>query len=374
MFAHRMQNYLVAMPPNLTIRYQQLIEQGSIIGDAAQQRLLVMLQTILDELPSARKKSFFRINKTTAEVHSLYIYGNVGRGKTMLMDLFFDAVLENNNLKKRRVHFHAFIQEVHARIHKLRQKADGDPVSVLAREIAKETQLLCFDELQATDVADATILYRLFEELFAHDICIVSTSNRPPSALYTGGVQAERFEKFIKLIKEKMIIAALSSPEDYRYQQIKNQSPLYYYPLGREADKFIVDILATLGVKGKPIQETLIVQGRQMLFDAYNNKIGVFTFHTLCEEMLGAADYLALARRLDTIILTAIPELQPEQRNEAKRFCTLIDTLYEHKTKLICTAAVAIEEIYQDGDGSFEFQRTVSRLVEMQSENYGKHA
>lgn len=356
--------------PNLRKSYGQLVEQGRIQNDTAQQNLLAMLQEVLDSFVKPNKKSLFRKSKKHINTRSLYIYGNVGRGKSMLMDLFFEAVPENKNLKKRRVHFHAFMQEVHARIHKLRQTGGGDPVAVLARELADETQLLCFDELQATDVADATLLYRLFEGLFAHNICIVSTSNRPPKALYTGGVQAERFENFIKLIEEKMRVAALSSPDDYRYQQGRKQLQFYYYPLGEAANKFVTNTLQNLGANAPATKENLIVQGRQVEFKAYNNKIGIFTFNELCATMLGAADYLALARRLDVVILTDIPKLQPEQRNEAKRFSTLIDTLYEHKTKLICTAAVPAEEIYQSGDGSFEFARTVSRLVEMQSTSY----
>ncbi len=357
--------------PNLTKSYQKLVAQGLIHNDTAQQNLLVMLQEVLDNLIAPKKKSIFSIAKLSPSPRSLYIYGNVGRGKSMLMDLFFEAVPnENTDLKKRRVHFHEFMQEVHARIHKLRQSGIGDPVAILAREIAGEAQLLCFDELQATDVADATLLYRLFEGLFSAGVCIVSTSNRPPAALYTGGVQAERFAKFISLIEEKMQVAALSSPDDYRYQQARSQLKFYFYPLGENADKFIAQTLKNLGANGNAARESLVVQGRKVEFSAYNNKIGIFTFDELCKNMLGAGDYLALARRLDAIVLTAIPKLQPEQRNEAKRFSTLIDTLYEHKTKLVCTAAVPAEEIYQSGDGSFEFQRTVSRLVEMQSEGY----
>ena len=355
--------------PNLTKSYQQLVDEGRIQNDVAQQNLLAMLQEILDSLVLPKKKTIFGKTKPSENARSLYIYGNVGRGKSMLMDLFFEAV-PDKNIKKRRVHFHAFMQEVHTRIHKLRQTGDGDPVAVLARELAQEAQLLCFDELQATDVADATLLYRLFEGLFAHDVCIVSTSNRPPIALYTGGVQAERFAKFIALIEEKMTTAALSSPDDYRYQQGRSQLKFYHYPLGESADKFIAQTLKDLGVNTAATRETLKVHGREVEFKSYNNKIGTFTFDELCKTMLGAADYLALARRLETVILINIPKLYPEERNEAKRFSTLIDTLYEHQIKLICTAAVPAEEIYPEGDGSFEFKRTVSRLVEMQSTGY----
>ncbi len=357
--------------PNLSKSYQQLVEQGRIKNDDAQRYLLSLLQETLSRLCEPKKKTLFGKAKSALMPQSLYIYGNVGRGKSMLMDLFFSAV-PDKVIKKRRVHFHAFMQEVHTRIHKLRQEKIEDPVAVLASEIAHNTQLLCFDELQATDVADATILYRLFDGMFAGNICIVSTSNRPPSSLYTGGVQAERFNDFIKLIESKMVVIPLSSPDDYRYQQNRSQHDFYHYPLGAEADEFIANNLKNLGGTSKPSKETLMVQGRQVEFDAYNGKIGLFTFNELCAEMLGAADYIALARRLNSIILTAIPKLTAEQRNEAKRFVTLIDTLYEHKIKLICTAEVPVEQIYENGDGAFEFQRTVSRLVEMQSKNYAK--
>lgn len=353
---------------NLSDSYTALVDAGSIQNDREQQNLLLMLQQTLDGLIAPKKKTLLGKPKPSAKIASLYIYGNVGRGKSMLMDLFFNAV--PSTIKKRRVHFHAFMQEVHLRIHKIRQKGAGDPVSMLANEIAKETELLCFDELQATDVTDATLLYRLFERLFASNICIVSTSNRPPAALYTGGVQAERFDKFIGLIEDKMTVAALSSPDDYRYQQGYQQLRYYFYPLGEHADRFIAQNLKNMGIHNEASTENLMVQGRNIEFKAYSHKIGFFTFKELCETMLGAADYLALAKRLHTIFLVNIPKLSAEKRNEAKRFSTLIDTLYEYKIKLICTAEAHAEELYQEGDGSFEFKRTVSRLIEMQSTGY----
>lgn len=346
----------------LATRYEALVAGRKIIDDDAQRGVLKHLQALLDSF-APKKRSFFGKAKTPEIKNSLYIWGSVGRGKSMLMDLFFEAAPLSN---KRRVHFHAFMQEVHARIHQLRQSGAGDPVAILARELADAHPLLCFDELQATDVADASLLFRLFEGLFARGVSVVSTSNHPPSSLYTGGVQAERFEKFIALLEEKMDIAALSSPEDYRYLQGETTQKTYVCPLGAEADAFI----AAMIYGKKTSEEILAVQGRKLPFIAYDGTMGRFTFHDLCETALGPADYLALARRLKTLILTDIPRLSPEKRNEAKRFVTLIDTLYEHKVKLIATAAVPPEAIYIDGHGAFEFHRTVSRLVEMQSGNY----
>lgn len=290
----------------------------------------------------------------------------------MLMALFFDHVPVQ---KKRRVHFHAFMQEVHSRIHKLRQEGLGDPVEMLAQQIAAETSLLCFDELQATDVADATLLYRLFSSLFAAGVIIVSTSNRPPAELYTGGVQRERFGKFIALIKERMDVLSLDSQEDYRHKQAKSLQRVYFHPLGPGADAFITDTLANLGLAGiSPAKATLAVQGRETLFTLYGPATARFNFRELCGSALGPADYLALARRLDTLILTDIPRLPAEKRNEAKRFVTLIDALYEYQVQLICTAEGPPESIYAEGDGAFEFKRTVSRLAEMQSEKYLQEA
>ena len=404
------------MPQKTTVKttillknYEGLVANGKISNDLAQREVLHELQSVLNSF--AHKKRISLLKKPKIIAKNLYIWGNVGRGKSMLMDLFFaNAPVE----KKRRVHFHAFMQEVHARIHEIRKAGLGDPVALLARQIAGENSLLCFDELQATDVADASILYRLFEGLFAENVFIVSTSNRPPEELYQGGVQAERFDSFIALIKEKMKISALSSIEDYRYKQGKNPHKNYYFPLGSGADSFVTQVLANLAANAAPSLENLEVQGRSLSVQVYDTsppsdrhpaldagsrdkttdincssrprgkhgvttdidvdnkfvKIARFTFAELCEKPLGAADYLAIAQRFPIVILTNIPSLTPEKRNEAKRFVTLIDELYEHKTKFFYTAQTAPEKIYDDGDGAFEFQRTVSRLTEMGSASY----
>lgn len=354
--------------------YEARVESGLIRDDEAQRNVIAHLEHILAYLreSSGAFHKFFGMGLPPEGKMNLYIWGSVGRGKSMVMDLFFDAA---PNLSKRRVHFHAFMQEVHRRLHNYRQhKSGADPVVTLARDIARETTLLCFDELQATDVADATLLYRLFEGLFAAGVTIVSTSNHPPASLYTGGIQRERFNKFIDLLKTRMQVVSLQSPSDYRYLQLRSLQKTYHAGAGAVA--FIEEVLEHLNARGEPKYDLLVVQGRSLNFMLYGDGIGRFTFRELCEQPLGAADYLALANRLDTVILTDIPMLPPEKRNEAKRFVTLVDTLYERKIKLICTAASEPEKIYAEGDGSFEFARTVSRLVEMQSSNYleGKKA
>ncbi len=363
-----------AETPPLLAAYEARVESGLIQDDAAQRKVIATLDRTLSHLRDANAAfhKFFGLGLPPEDKLNIYIWGHVGRGKSMVMELFFEAAPIE---AKRRVHFHAFMQEVHERLHFYRKqgergKSGADPVVMLARAIAKETRLLCFDELQATDVADATLLYRLFEELFAQGVVMVSTSNHPPVSLYTGGIQRERFNKFIALLKEKMEVVSLSSPSDYRYLQLRSLQEVYHVGLGESAERFIAQLLSHLGIKSEPVYDLLVVQGRSLSFTCYDDSIGRFTFRELCEQALGAADYLALSNRLDTVILTDIPTLPPEKRNEAKRFVTLIDTLYERKIKLICTAATSPEKIYAEGDGSFEFARTVSRLMEMQSAGY----
>lgn len=350
---------------SLHASYERLVTGGKIKNDAAQRDVLAALEALQQQLskqPGALGKLFKK-----GGVKGIYIWGSVGRGKSMLMDLFYDTVPVE---RKKHIHFHAFMQDVHERIHGIRKRGGGDPVAVLAREIAEETALLCFDELQATDVADATLLYRLFSGLFEAGVVIVSTSNHPPVSLYTGGVQRERFGKFIALIEKQMDVVSLSSPLDYRHTQMQAMQKTYMHPLGAAADAFIAEAIEQLCANTHPKTETLAVKGRSLKFPVYDGSMGRFSFHDLCETALGAGDYLALAKRLDTLILTGIPQLPPEKRNEAKRFVTLIDALYEGRVKLLCTAAVAPEAIYEHGDGTFEFQRTVSRLKEMQSEKW----
>ena len=353
----------------LIASYDAQVKSGRIKDDSAQREVLAALSTLSHQLtmPVETPSLWGRLlGKQAPSIRGFYIWGNVGRGKSMLMDLF----LANTNIdKKRRIHFHAFMQQVHTRMHQLRLEK-RDPVVELVKEIAAETRLLCFDELQATDVADASLLFRLFSGLFDAGVTIVSTSNHPPVLLYTGGVQRERFTKFITLIEEKMQVMALSSQADYRQVQIKSLQKVYFTPLGAESDAHIADILQRLCDNQAPVNERISVHGRVNYFKCFNHTIGYFDFYELCGMAIGAADYLALAKRLDTVILINIPVLTPENRNEAKRFVTLIDVLYEHKIKLICTAAATPDKLYIDGDGAFEFQRTVSRLAEMGSRHY----
>lgn len=364
------------MPVNnqLPSLYDDMVSTGAISDDQAQRSIMERLEALRQGIAQQENEGIIArlFKRSDSAERGLYIWGNVGRGKSMLMDLFFNNLPES---RKRRVHFHAFMQEVHNRIHEYRQnsqvnKAGTDPVMMLAQSIARETRVLCFDELQATDVADATLLYRLFSALFDAGLIIVSTSNRPPETLYTGGIQAERFQKFIALLNERMEILSLDSDSDYRLLQRKSLEEVYFSPLGAAAERFIESTLASIAPGIRLSQAQLTIKGRELPVIAYGADIAKFSFHDLCETPLGAADYLAIAVAYDTVILTGIPQLSPEKRNEAKRFVTLIDALYENGVRLICTAQAPAAQLYPAGDGSFEFQRTVSRLMEMQSSRY----
>lgn len=302
----------------------------------------------------------------------LYLYGGVGRGKSMLMDLFFETAPVE---KKRRVHFHEFMLEVHERIHQHRQsgKAKGggpdDSLPELARALAGEAWLLCFDEFHVTNVVDAMILGRLFTALFDLGVVVVATSNWPPDMLYKDGLQRELFLPFIALLKERLDVLSLDGPTDYRLDRLKGV-PIYHWPLGPAADAKMAEAFAALtgGAAGEPTH--LTVQGRRVEIARAAKCVARVGFWDLCAKALGAADYIALATHFHTVLIDGVPTMKDELRNEAKRFMTLIDALYEHKVNVVVAAEGPPERLYPEGTHAFEFERTVSRLMEMQSEDY----
>ncbi len=307
--------------------------------------------------------------KPSVEANGLYLWGDVGRGKSMLTDMFVSAI--KSQRKTRRVHFHAFMLEVHQRLHAFRQVASEERLMPqLIEAIASECSVLCLDEMQVHDVTDAMILSKLFFGLMDAGIAVLFTSNRPPRELYQGGLQRDQFLKFVDVLEARIPIVELTSPTDYRLQQLKSMERTYCYPCDAAADDFLLDSWNRLtgGAESEPLR--IDVQGRTLRVDKHSQGIAWLTFDELCVRPLGANDYIQLAKVCHTVLLQGIPALSPEYRNEAKRFVTLIDALYEARVKLIATAATAPEDIYPAGDGNFEFHRTVSRLMEMQSETY----
>jgi len=299
----------------------------------------------------------------------LYIFGEVGRGKSMLMDLFFNSAPVT---AKARVHFHEFMRDIHGQIHAWRQdkaRKGSDPIPELARAIAARSWLLCFDELQVSDIGDAMILGRLFKELFALGAVVVTTSNRHPDDLYKDGLQRERFLPFIGEIKARLDVLELNSDRDYRLGRKKGMQ-VYYSPRGPEAEAELNRCFARLTNGQLAEEEQIHLLGRQWTVPKSADGVAWFTFDQLCKQALGASDYLALATLYHTVMISDVPLLSPANRDAAKRFVTLIDALYEHKVTFLCSADAQPQSLYPSGDGSFEFQRTVSRLMEMQSAEY----
>lgn len=350
------------------------MSEGKLKNDEAQRLVITHLQTLYGAL-SAPVRRWFGIlpRRPSAQARSVYIWGAVGRGKSLLMDMFYASAPVTG---KRRIHFHAFMQEVHAMIHVTRQEIEAkqlrqELLPTIAHDIALlSNQLICIDELQITDVADAMIVSKLFTSLLSEGVIFVITSNRPPEELYLGGLQRETFMEFVDLIYERMDVLELASPHDYRMQQIRAMQAVYMWPQSAEAQTSMQETFAQLTHHAVILPATLEVQGRKLIVPESYGGIARMRFADLCEKPLGAADYLTIARRFHTLFLSGIPRLGPEKRNESRRFVTLIDTLYDHRVKLICTADAAPADLYATGDGVFEFARTVSRLAEMQSAQY----
>jgi cell division protein ZapE len=340
------------IPVLLKQRYLQQVEQYALRYDPAQVSAVEHLQTVLDNLTNQQKNCA-----------SLYIFGEVGRGKSMLMDLFYEACPV---AQKRRVFFHAFMLEVHAFIHERQENT----IEILAKKIRATSVLLCFDEFHVTDIADAMILKRLFTRLFELKTVIVLTSNRHPDDLYQGGVQKDQLLDLTRLLQYHAKLVELKAATDYRLSHAPAIKSNYYFPLDANAPHFVQQNYQHLTRSTDKQSGVLRLLGREVFLSAVHKDIALLSFAELCVKPLGSADYLQLAQQFNTLIVTDIPRLTAEKRNEAKRFVTLVDALYEHKVQLICTAEVPVQSLYTEGDGVFEFKRTVSRLIEMQSERY----
>jgi cell division protein ZapE len=348
-------------------RYGAAVAAGTLMADPAQQAVLPALECLRDHLDARPARNGLRglFGKASEAPRGLYLWGGVGTGKSMLMDLFVDAV----KAPARRVHFHAFMQEIHAGMFAARKRGVDDPLKPVAEAIAAEVRLLAFDEMQITDITDAMIVGRLFEALFAAGVVVVTTSNRAPDTLYQDGLNRALFLPFIELLKQRMDVHQLESGHDYRQDKLAG-SPVYFTPADGKAVLAIDAIWQRLAGSGdEPL--TLRVNGRDVVLPAYNSGVARVGFWDLCGKALGPADYLAVAAAVRVLILENVPSLSRSNYNEAKRFVTLIDALYEARVKLVISAADIPDRLYLEGEGTFEFARTASRLVEMQSDGWG---
>ncbi len=359
------------MAESLLEKYRRLLAEGKIAPDSGQalavEKLQILTNRLINYAPPVRTDFFSFFTRRRGEVpKGLYIFGAVGRGKTMLMDLFFSTAAVR---QKRRAHFHEFMAEVHARLAVARRDAKDDPAVAVAKAIAAEARLLCLDELFVIDIADATILSRLFATLFAAGTIVVLTSNAHPRDLYKDGRNRDLFVPFIDLVEENMELLQLEAAHDYRLEQLGNCS-LYFCPLGPAADVSMNDLWSRLTF-GEPCgRETLSVLGHELIVPAASFGAARFAFTDLFEKPLGAADYIALARHYHTLFVDGIRVMGREDRNEARRFITFIDTLYDHHTGFVASAEGEPDALYRAGDGAGHFERTASRLNEMRQTHY----
>ena len=359
-------------------RYEALVRSGALDRDPAQERLVARLDALETRLRERLRGKSGALNwlfarRADPPPRGLYVWGEVGRGKTRLMDIFFEAAPTE---PKRRVHFHDFMLDVHARIHAERlaaregRGAHGDVIPAIGDQLAREASLLCFDEFHVTDIADAMILGRLFERLFAAGVIVVATSNVPPPELYRDGLNRSLFLPFIAMLQDRLDVVRLDARTDFRREKL-GDGRMWLTPADDEARSALdAAFLALAGEVGGPT--TLEVQGRVLEIPHAAHGVARASFDALCGRPLGAADYLAIARRFHTLILDDVPELDDRRRNEARRFMTLVDALYEHHVKLLASGAAEPDRIWvgREGYENFGFARTASRLVEMGSDEW----
>ncbi len=360
-------------------RYEALIASGEVNADPAQRHAIEKLQTMHEQLagyrPASAKTGWagrlgFGKRAPREAPQGLYIHGSVGRGKSMLMDLFFECV---DVERKRRVHFHEFMQEAHQLIHEWRQtnkvSKTAEPIRPTAAKLADKNWLLCFDEFEVRDIADAMIVSRLFHAMFELGVVVVATSNRHPNDLYKDGLQRDLFLPFIAILQKRLEVMHLSDGRDYRLDRLKGMS-VYHMPTGPEADRELDLAFEDLtdGRPGKP--ERLAFRGREISVPKADGAVAWFGFKDLCESPLGPGDFLEIAKRFRSIIISGVPVMDSAKRDSARRFMTMIDTFYDNHIHLMLSADAPPEGLYSGDDWGFEFDRTISRLMEIQSADY----
>jgi cell division protein ZapE len=355
--------------------YDALVVAGELKPDPEQRAAagrLDLLQAELEAVPPRGSLLWRLTGRKPQALRGVYLWGAVGRGKSMLMDLFYDHL---SIQRKRRVHFHAFMLDVHARMREVRKSESGDPIPLVADALAENTRCLAFDEMVVNNSADAMILSRLFTALIERGVTMVATSNRPPQDLYKDGLNREHFLPFIALVEERLDVMSLNGPTDYRRDRL-GDGARWFVPADDIASAALSAAFFRLtdyppeDRANVPTLELDVGGGRMLHVPKALKGVAVFSFKRLCGEARGAADYLAVARHFHAVIIVGIPRMGPENRNEAARFVTLIDALYEYKVKLLASAAAMPDQLYIAGDGAFEFERTASRLAEMQSDDY----
>ena len=354
-------------------RYDALVAAGELRPDVEQSAAASRLDALQRQLEAEPPRGLLKLFRKAEPVRGAYLWGGVGRGKSMLMDLFHETLAIE---EKRRVHFHAFMLEVHQRLREARSAEEGDPIPQVAEAFAEDLRCLAFDEMVVNNSADAMIMSRLFRALIVDEgVTVVTTSNRAPRDLYKDGLNREHFLPFITLIESELEVLALNGPVDYRLERLGGLDT-WHAPIGDSATAQVREAFFRLtdyppeDAAHVPSADLDLGGGRKLHVPKSLKGVAVFSFKRLCGEPRGAADYLAIAHAYHTVIVVGIPVMGPDMRNEAARFVTLIDALYENKVKLFVTAAAEPKDLYPDGDGRFEFERTVSRLKEMQSAEY----
>lgn len=346
--------------------YQQKLQDDLLLPDPKQEQAVVQFERLESELSVPRRKGgLFR--KAPPPIKGLYLYGGVGRGKSMLMDMFVDTL----DLPARRVHFHAFMQEVHSKLHLARQAGQEDALIPVVDELSKGLRVLALDEMQITDITDAMIVGRFFEALMARDVVVVTTSNRHPSELYKNGLNRQLFVPFIDMIQDKLVVHCLDSERDYRQDRLIG-AQTYFTPLGPQSRAAMDDLWAQLAGDEPAGALDLVVKARTISLPQFTNGVARASFHDLCGAALGPGDYLEIANAVRVLFIDGIPSLGRANFNMAKRFVTLVDALYEARVQVIASAAAAPDYLYLEGEGAFEFERTASRLMEMQSADWAK--